>query len=94
MGGRRIARARGIVVDRGSAEVVYVCGSGGSAFSRLEDTEWATHGRRGKGANSDRQDNLRNRDGTQETSNNALGGITENCNGHRMDNRSALDATR
>ena len=53
MGGRRIARSRGIVVDGGSAEVVYVCGSGGSAVSRLENTEWATQGRRGKGANSD-----------------------------------------
>jgi hypothetical protein len=37
---------------------------------------------------------LRNRDGTQETYNNALGGITENRNGHRMDNPSASDATR
>jgi hypothetical protein len=41
-----------------------------------------------------RQENRSNRDETLETCNNTRGGITENRNGHRMDNRSALDATR
>ncbi len=33
--------------------MVRVCESGGSAVSRLEDTEWATLGRRGMGENFD-----------------------------------------